>query len=118
MLPRQAAAQEFDQRVCKCLQIITPTQFNVKPRRDASVEHVTRSTSALGIRNVCPGLLGHVLLRSPEVNEIDGLAILSHNHICRLDVAMKEELLVHHLDASDELVSKHEDRLGGDLAPF
>ena len=118
-LPRERSAQEVHEDVPERLHVVAAALLNAQMRIDAGVPRRARQALVLPVRDVRPRPAVAVLLRQPEVDDEDLVAVLpdAHQEVVGFHVAVDEVLVVDVLDARYHLVGEHQDRLLGELAP-
>ena len=111
-------------RDCSTWQLVLCPRYRDSLRTDAQVGvdgGITSSTSqvlVLTVWDVEVSLWVTVLLSKTEINDIDLVAALAdtHQEVVWLDITVNERLGVDVLDAGDQLISKEEDGLEGELS--
>ena len=100
-LPRETAAQEVQQYVPDCLEVVTARLLVTNVRVDARIPRSTRQVLPLSERNVLPVRV-LVALGETEINDVDivlAVVITSNQEVIRLDVSVDDAFLVDLLDA-------------------
>jgi len=116
-LPWQTASQEIHEHVPESLEVISPALLNTEVGIDGRIPRRPGQVLVLAVRYVLMRLWVSVLLCEAKINAVDevGLASEANEEIVWLDVTVDETLVVDVLNALQQLVGDHENRLQVEL---